>query len=104
MDSRLRGNDVEGAYFFGRLHRCLLIAAMLAAAELQAQSGGSFKIVKSTIDAGGGATSASPYVLRSTIGQADARYSDGGAFALRGGFWGSSINPVVDDIFHDGFD
>jgi hypothetical protein len=78
--------------------------AALFAAQPRAQSGGGYEIVKSTIDGGGGSSVGSPYVLHSTIGQPDARYSEGGSFTLAGGFWGSHSNPLDDEIFHNGFD
>jgi hypothetical protein len=82
----------------------VLLLATLSAAELSAQSGGSFAIVRSTIDSGATPVSAAPYAVRSTIGQPDAHYSEGGSFAVRGGFWGSAAESVGDTIFSNGFE
>jgi len=87
-----------------RYWRALIAIAALSAGAPHAQSGGDFAIVKSTIDAGGGTAAAGPYVLNATIGQADAHYSEGGAFSLRGGFWGAAGNSAGDRIFQNGFD
>ena len=50
-------------------------------------SAGSYEIVWSTIDGGGGTNSGGPYKLTGTIGQPDAAYSAGGDYELLGGFW-----------------
>jgi len=76
----------------------------LFAGAIQAQSGGTFEIRRSTFDAGGGRAAAGPYALVATVGQADAHYSEGGAYALRGGFWGAGGNVLSDAIFADGFE
>ena len=51
------------------------------------QSAGSYEIVWSTIDGGGGTSSGGQYILTGTIGQPDAAYSSGGDYELLGGFW-----------------
>lgn len=79
----------------------LLCACIFGA---HAQSGGTFAIVNSTIDSGGGESAASPFVVRYTAGQPDAAFSSGGTYEVRGGFWGSRSNPPADLIFADAFD
>jgi endo-1,4-beta-xylanase len=46
-----------------------------------------YNIVRSTIDGGGGTSSGGQYIVRGTIGQHDAAYSQGGDYELLGGFW-----------------
>jgi len=46
-----------------------------------------YQIVWSTIDGGGGTSAGGQYVLKGTIGQPDASYSEGGNYELLGGFW-----------------
>ena len=41
----------------------------------------------STIDGGGGVSSGGQYLVRGTIGQPDAAYSEGGNYEVLGGFW-----------------
>ena len=82
----------------------LSVLVTLVASAPRAQSGGGYTMVKSTIDAGGGTLTAGPYRLHSTTGQADAHYSDGDGYALRGGFWGAPTNSAGDRIFANGFD
>lgn len=90
-------------------HRaCRLIigwsAFACSAPGASAPSGGPFAIVNSTIDSGGGPVSAGIHTVRSTIGQPDADTASGGAFALRGGFWGAPFSAAGDTIFDNGFD
>ena len=54
---------------------------------VHAQSGGSFSLSWSTIDGGGGTSSAGKYQVMGTIGQPDAGVLSGGNFKLQGGFW-----------------
>ena len=68
-----------------------------------AQSGGIYKISKSSIDAGGGVTQGGEYKISSTIGQADASTEiTGGIFSLTGGYW--STLEYSEEIFDDGFE
>jgi hypothetical protein len=76
----------------------------LGAGAIHAQSGGTFAIRRSTLDAGGGPSAAGPYAVTATVGQPDAHYSEGGSYAVRGGFWGAGGNVLSDAIFADGFD
>jgi hypothetical protein len=82
----------------------LLALLALCAGALHAQSGGTFAIRRSTLDAGGGHASAGAYAITGTTGQADAHYSEGGSYALRGGFWGAGGNVLSDAIFANGFE
>ncbi len=51
-------------------------------------SGASYELTWYTIDAGGGTSAASPYILVGTIGQPDTGAAmTGGGFMLVGGFW-----------------
>jgi hypothetical protein len=69
-----------------------------------AQSGGNYKISKSSIDAGGGKTQGGEYKINSSIGQADASSKiSGGEFSLTGGYW-STPNNNDDIIFKNGFE
>ncbi len=81
-----------------------MLALALCAGGIHAQSGGSFAIRRSTLDAGGGRSEAAAYALTGTAGQPDAHYSEGGAYALRGGFWGAGGNVLSDVIYADGFE
>ena len=49
--------------------------------------GGSYDLNWSTIDGGGGTSSGGQYLVRGTIGQHDAAYSQGQQYELLGGFW-----------------
>ena len=64
-----------------------------------AQSGGPYELGWSTIDGGGGVSSAGQYIVRGTIAQPDAAYSEGGDYEVLGGFWPGEPTCVVD--FHD---
>ena len=81
-----------------------LVLLALFAGAIHAQSGGPFAIRRSTLDAGGGTTAAGPYALTATVGQPDAHYSEGGTYALKGGFWSAGGNVLSDVIFADGFE
>ena len=54
-----------------------------------------YEITWSTIDGGGAVSSGGQYLVRGTIGQPDAAYSEGGDYELLGGFWpGESLCTV----------
>ena len=74
------------------------------AVSIHAQSGGGYEIRRSTLDAGGGHSDADALALAGTAGQPDAHYSEGDAYAVRGGFWGADGNVPIDVIFADGFE
>lgn len=68
-----------------------------------AQTGATFEISKSTIDAGGGKSTSTNYKINSSIGLTSASSKITGAtFSIKGGFWASTPRP--DDIFSDGFE
>jgi hypothetical protein len=57
---------------------------------LQAQSGGGYDLTWSTVDGGGQESTGGEFVLRGTVGQADAHEpmtDAGGVYELSGGFW-----------------
>ncbi len=65
-----------------------LAASAMASIALAGPSGGSYEIVWSTIDGGGGSSSGGTYTIEGTIGQHDAAPpSSGGAYTLAGGYW-----------------
>lgn len=78
----------------------------LSAGSVGAQSGGAFEITRSTVDAGGGASSGGDFVLIGTIAQPDAdpAIASGGTFTLRGGFHAAAAPPLGDEVFKDGFE
>lgn len=85
--------------------RVLLILgllSLLSTLALAQSSGGSYTIVKSTIDNGGGRSAGGGYTLTGTVGQADASLQGlaGGQYQLTGGFW----SKVMDLIFKDSFE
>ena len=75
--------------------RALLVVFLAAAVALghvgaaAAQTGGGYDLSWNTTDNSGGITFATGgvYELGSTVGQADAGLSSGGAYSLNGGFW-----------------
>lgn len=60
-----------------------------AVGDASAQTGGGYDLSWNTFDNSGGVTFATggAYELGSTVGQADAGLSSGGAYTLNGGFW-----------------
>lgn len=72
---------------------------LFAASALHAQSGGPYRIRKSTIDGGGvTAIAGGEYTSSGTVGQPDATTIAGGAFVLYGGFWSPAFltpDPVT---------
>lgn len=85
--------------------RMFWFVGTLAVASAFAQStGGDFKIIKHTIDSGGGASSGGAFALTGTIGQPDANQdiAAGGGFSLAGGFWANAT--IYDVIFQDSFE
>jgi hypothetical protein len=65
----------------------ILALAALATVSARAQSGGSFDLKWSTVDGGGGTSSAGQFSVSGTIGQPDAGTLAGGQFKVEGGFW-----------------
>lgn len=67
-----------------------------------AQSGGTFEISNSTIDAGGTTSVGGAFELTGSVGQFDAGQAlMAGQFELSGGFWVSSNDDL---IFENGFE
>lgn len=76
-----------------RLLLALLIAALLGVGAVFAQTGGGYDLTWSTIDGGGGSSTAGGYQLSGTFGQPDAwSASNGGEYSLSAGFW-SGASP-----------
>ena len=48
---------------------------------------GDYRIVRSTVDGGGGQSTGGNYIVTGTIGQADAGYSAGAGYEVLGGYW-----------------
>ncbi len=82
----------------------LILLFLLSAGVLAQSSDGEFTITKSTIDSGGGTSSAGEYALTGTIGQPDAskKIATGDGFTLSGGFWANAT--IIDLIFKDSFE
>jgi hypothetical protein len=79
------------------LRFCLITVAisLLAGNHLHAQS---FSIDWFTIDGGGGTSSGGNFAVTGTIGQPDTGTLTGGAYTLRGGFWGAFVPVQVDGV------
>ena len=45
-----------------------------------------------TVDSGGGASQADPYILLGTVGQPEPGISAGGSYLLKGGFWSGVLD------------
>ncbi len=76
---------------------------------LHAQSGGVYKISRSTIDAGGGLSTGGVYSVHGTIGQHDAAVPmTGGNYSLQPGFWTPSNVDLTGQlpalVFRNGFE
>ncbi len=65
--------------------KIIFFAALVSTAT--GQSSGQYELSWSTIDGGGGVSAGGTYIIRGTIGQPDAAYSEGGSYELLGGFW-----------------
>ena len=74
-----------------------LVALLVMAGVVLAQSGGEYDLSWSTIDGGGGTSEGGGYSLSGTIGQPDAGNSQGGDFTLDGGFWVKGILEFLKD-------
>jgi hypothetical protein len=66
---------------------CILMAITALVLVGTISYGQQYSIDWSTIDGGGGMSSAGSYSLTGTIGQPDADYSAGGPYEVFGGFW-----------------
>lgn len=76
----------------------LLMTGIIAMTAFSSAGLCDYRIVRSTIDGGGGVSSGGQYLVRGTIGQPDAAYSEGGDYELLGGFWPGETLCTVD--FH----
>jgi hypothetical protein len=76
---------------YRRLALALLVAAIVGAGAVFAQTGGGYDLTWSTIDGGGGGSAGGGYQLTGTLGQPDAGATlSGGGYSLSGGFWSSA--------------
>jgi hypothetical protein len=85
---------------------CLFVIALLAAGAALAQSlpsGGPYRL-EGTVDGGGARSTAAPYGLEGSIGQADAARLVGPPYVLDGGFWRGAPAAPTDIFFADGFE
>jgi hypothetical protein len=84
----------------------IALAILLPGARSDAQSGGSYRLERSSIDAGGGRSSAEGYALEGSIGQPDAGpVLTGDGYALQGGLLPRGPSPPqAADVFSDGFE
>ena len=72
----------------------LLVALLIITSQATAQSGGTYDLSWSTIDAGGGSSSGDNYTLAGTLGQPDAvEQVANSPYTLAGGFWNSLLAP-----------
>jgi hypothetical protein len=77
-----------------------LLALALGAA---AQSGGSYTIVRHSIDSGAGTTVGGVYALAVSVGQFDAgALATSPSYQLQGGFLGGT--DALDQLFRNGFE
>ena len=70
------------------------------AANVAAQSGGTYDLTWNTIDSGGGSVSGGMYTLDGTIGQADAGNLSGGGYTLNGGYWFAATSVQLDQLVY----
>jgi hypothetical protein len=74
-----------------RLVATLLLALVLGAGTLFAQSSFAPSLNRWVVGTGGGASSGGGFTLNATVGQAEAGSTlTGGSFALTSGFWGQA--------------
>lgn len=69
----------------------LLLLLTLVAGVVLAADG--LSLSWATVDGGGGISAGGRFQVRGTVGQPDAGLMEGGAFELRGGFWGGGAVP-----------
>ncbi len=82
---------------FGTAALIMVICIVLLPDERAlAMKGGSFQLIRSTVDGGGGTSTGGQYILRGTIAQHDAAYSEGEQYELLGGFWPGWPLCIVD--------
>ena len=71
---------------------CAIFVVMGATFSVDAK----YDLSSYTIDNGGGVSTGGPYIVRGTIGQPDAAYSESSSYELLGGFWPGEPSCVVD--------
>lgn len=77
-----------------------LVALLVIAGVVLAQSGGDYDLTWNTVDGGGGTSTGGDYSLSGTIGQPDAGSASGGDYSLDGGFWVKGILEFLDHLIH----
>ena len=81
------------------------LALLLTCARGSPQTGNGYDLTWSTIDGGGGRSTADPFILDGTAGQPDAALVGGGVYLLGGGFWAgvtTASGNCAGDCGHDG--
>ncbi len=73
----------------------VIVVLLIVPSSAWAQTGGDYELSLSTIDGGGGVSSGGQYIVRGTIGQPDAAYSEGGPYEVLGGFWPGEPTCIV---------
>ncbi len=68
-----------------------IVVVLLAGASAVAQTGGSYNLSWSTVDAGSGSSRGGSFSLAGTLGQPDAGILSGGRYALSGGYWNDAL-------------
>ena len=84
------------------MKRAAACLAALAALGLAGAASAQLKLIRQTVDGGGGRVTGGPYAVTATIGQADAsRAMTSARYVVAGGFW-----PELrgDALFRDGFE
>ena len=69
-----------------------------------AQSGGEYEIVKSSINSGGGIVSGGEFEINSSIAQTVTQSTSNGEYQLESGFWTSASNLFTDILFKNSFE
>ena len=69
----------------------VVLGGLAAGAGFAFAQDGGYEINWWTVDGGGGISQGGDYVMRGTLGQADADTVSGGDYGLTGGFWGGAL-------------
>lgn len=89
----IKGFLVKRPIIFGRRYVGMLLAILaliLLADHVLAQSGGGYEITAFTVDAGGGESCGGNFAIAGVIGQPDAGKMTGGSYTVEGG-----LSPVA---------
>jgi hypothetical protein len=81
-----------------------LAIACVAPARAPAQAGGSYRIDRATIAAGGATLAGGTFRLSGTVGQPATAALSAAGYRLYDGFWSPATSPATDEIFANGFD